>query len=87
MGVTTYINGDSKLSLGKFTAGSDTDGTSPTNTSLTELTTPATSVDATVGVIEHHSNLDSADIYVDGLLIGDSSATLKLGPGPHTIRV
>jgi membrane-associated protease RseP (regulator of RpoE activity) len=40
-----------------------------------------------VGTIYVHSNPDSAEVYLDGSLVGDTPATLKLNPGQHTIRV
>jgi C-terminal processing protease CtpA/Prc len=48
---------------------------------------PNTALPNTPGSIQVHSNPDSAEVYVDGSLIGDTPATLKLNPGQHTIRV
>jgi hypothetical protein len=87
--VVAYVNGDQKLSAARFQptgtdqiqATSPASGPSgPTNSAVpTSPTTPAS--------IYVHSNPDSAEVYVDGSLIGDTPATLKLSPGQHTIRV
>jgi PEGA domain len=77
--VTAYVNGDLKLNPVKFIQAAASSGTDSTSVS-----TPAPPV---VGSIEVHSVPDSAEVYADGSFMGNAPATLKLGPGQHTIRV
>jgi hypothetical protein len=86
--VVAYVNGDQKLSAARF---------SPANTDQTQVSSTASSSSAPAnstvpntsapGSIYVHSSPDSAEVYVDGSLVGDTPATLKLNPGQHTIRV
>ena len=86
--VVAYVNGDQKLSAARFgPAGIDqsqVNSTAPAKSGPNDALAPNGSAP---GSIQVQSNPDSAEVYVDGSLIGDTPATLKLNPGQHAIRV
>jgi membrane-associated protease RseP (regulator of RpoE activity) len=86
--VVAYVNGDQKLNAARFssTAIDQNQASStapavagPSNTLVPNASSP--------GLIHVRSNPDSAEVYVDGSLIGDTPTSRKLSPGQHTIRV
>jgi hypothetical protein len=86
--VVAYVNGDQKLSAARFQVA----GTDQIQASSPVLGSPGSANslvpnNSAPGSIQVHSNPDSAEVYVDGSLIGDTPAALKLNPGQHTIRV
>jgi hypothetical protein len=86
--VVAYVNGDQKLNAARFLPA--TPDQHQASSPINPAPAPSTSIvsnAATPGSIQVQSNPDSAEVYVDGSLIGDTPATLKLNPGQHTIRV
>ena len=76
--VTAYVNGDHTLEAAKFAAKSLTAETLPAPAVLT--------VDLS-GTLEVQSKPAPAEVYADGLSVGTTPVTIKLGSGDHQIRV
>jgi hypothetical protein len=71
--VTAYINGDTPLTMAKFT---------PVEPATAE---PAGSTG--LALVSINSNVDNCDVEVDGAFAGNTPSQLSLAPGTHKITV
>jgi hypothetical protein len=82
--VTAYINGDVQLAEASF---------AKPDTNLSAAGTKITGTGSTTSVAEMLESLvvtstpEGAEVYLDGSLVGNAPATLKLNSGKHTVGV